>query len=75
MHSIVWASLVAYATRIHYLMNWVIFILILLIRKFLWGFYFRETVKIKPLQNGKITLSFTDIGNVANVSFNAIREN
>ena len=41
-------------------------------------------MKIKTLQNGEITLSFTDLGkymakswifNVANMSYNAIREN
>ena len=41
---------------------------LLYIRKFLPGFYFRETsqmrsfVKIKPSQNGGINLSFTDVG-------------
>ena len=44
----------------------------------------RSFVKIKPSQNGKITLSFTDIVNhalvafffyVANMTSNAIREN
>ena len=37
---------------------------ILEIWKFWWGFYFRETshMKIKPSRNGKITLSFIDIG-------------
>ena len=41
---------------------------LLLIRKFLRGLYFRETshmqsfVKIKPSRNGKITISFIDIG-------------
>ena len=58
-------------------------------RKFSRGLYFRETlhirsfVKIKFTRNGETTLSFTDkvyhaiapIFNVANMSFNAIREN
>ena len=59
--------------------------------KFSHGFYFRETsrmrsiVKLKPSRNGEITMSFTvDVGkscpksrffSVANMSFNAIREN
>ena len=39
--------------------------------------HMRSFVKIKTSGNGEITLSFTDIGksNVANVYFNAIREN
>ena len=44
----------------------------------------RSFVKIKPSRNGKITLSFIDIGtscpsrfffHITNISFNAIREN
>ena len=54
------------------------------IRKFLQGFYFRETlhmqsfVKIKSSRNGKITLSFTYVMvtnfYVTNMSFKAIRK-
>ena len=36
--------------------------LLLLIRKFSRGLYFQSFVKIKPSLNGKITLSFFDIG-------------
>ena len=64
--------------------------MILQIRKFSRGLYFRETshmrkfAKIKPSQNDKITLSFIDIGksclsreffHITNMYFNAIREN
>ena len=56
--------------------------LILLIRKFSRGFYFRETsqmryfLKIEPSRNGEITMSFTDEGmSCLNMSFDAFREN